>query len=407
MEDRIRDWNQDGPLVPSGSWGISSSVLANIQDYAPENDDYLTSLSWYKRDTKTTVDRVTPGWNRLKNEGRIVNNPFRSQHNQSDVSKPAAFSQLFKVGSTYTKKGGIWRQSVPAFISLDAETRASMRDQAINLATTSAHANINQEEILALCTIAESRKTVDSVVAISSKAYKIFRHVRRLNFRALRRELKPAELAQRWMEARYAIRPLAYDLKGIYDSFEKERKTIRKTYRGYNVQEWKDSDTLTDIANGFALSASTFKRESVYRVTARAGVLCDADVTYQSITGANKLFETAWELIPFSFVCDWFANVGDYIAAHTPDAGVRQLASWCSVVEEYDRSLSSVSTRSTAEDNGGVTLKHNIPPISYRNTELVRERIVDPQMSMFPSSKLTMDMFKLTDLGIMLRRVFK
>ena len=30
-----------------------------------------------------------------------------------------------------------------------------------------------------------------------------------------------------------------------------------------------------------------------------------------------NIAQTAWELIPYSFVIDWFANVGDWLLAHT------------------------------------------------------------------------------------------
>jgi len=43
---------------------------------------------------------------------------------------------------------------------------------------------------------------------------------------------------------------------------------------------------------------------------------------------------TAWELIPFSFVVDWFVNFGDYIQALTPKLGIKGLSSWTTVIKE-------------------------------------------------------------------------
>jgi len=40
---------------------------------------------------------------------------------------------------------------------------------------------------------------------------------------------------------------------------------------------------------------------------------------------------TAWELIPFSFVADWFLSIGNFIGAISPKSGVRYLNEYESV----------------------------------------------------------------------------
>jgi hypothetical protein len=42
----------------------------------------------------------------------------------------------------------------------------------------------------------------------------------------------------------------------------------------------------------------------------------------------------AWELIPFSFVADWFVNIGPYVRAITPKVGVHSLGSWTTTKDE-------------------------------------------------------------------------
>jgi hypothetical protein len=49
----------------------------------------------------------------------------------------------------------------------------------------------------------------------------------------------------------------------------------------------------------------------------------------------------AWELIPFSFVVDWFANVGDYFYSLVPAFGYKQLGS-CLVTTRYRTSIFTV-----------------------------------------------------------------
>jgi hypothetical protein len=86
---------------------------------------------------------------------------------------------------------------------------------------TQAHANIDTSEMMALVTVAESRKTVDSMRALLWRAYKVARAVRKLDARALKGEFTKKELADRYMEMRYAVRPMIYEAKGIYEAVQK------------------------------------------------------------------------------------------------------------------------------------------------------------------------------------------
>jgi hypothetical protein len=41
---------------------------------------------------------------------------------------------------------------------------------------------------------------------------------------------------------------------------------------------------------------------------------------------------TVWELVPWSFVVDWFVNVGDWIQAVTPNPSVTVKGSWTTTI---------------------------------------------------------------------------
>ena len=77
----------------------------------------------------------------------------------------------------------------------------------------------------------------------------------------------------------------------------------------------------------------------------RAGVLYSNDIGFLSRWGVapHSLTSSAWELVPYSFVVDWLANVGNYIAALTPKPGVNFLSSWVTTEETLmvTRTLSS------------------------------------------------------------------
>jgi hypothetical protein len=285
------------------------------------------------------------------------------------------------------------------------EVKASRKQACIDLATTQAFANIDVSEMLALATIAESRKSIDSMRAILIRAFKVARHVRKLDLRALRREFKPKELADRYMEARYAIRPLMYDAKGIAATINKNMSSVRRTYRGFSEDNVEVNDTAYNVDTSLWGTVADWSLKSTYEVSARAGILCDVSHSIATTLGTNQIFETAWELLPFSFIMDWFANTGDWIAAVTPNAGVKQRASWIVVREKsYQESILSAS-RSTASQNGYFGISCAFSPAFVTVTESSVDRQTELSVPLLPSTRLRLDGYKLTDLGIILRKV--
>jgi hypothetical protein len=114
-----------------------------------------------------------------------------------------------------------------------------------------------------------------------------------------------------WMQYRYGIMPLIYsmnDIKKVVDvGFQHiNRKTANFQPTPTNVSlpgpnvRYKWTETV-----GSVKLAATVRSWYTWDALSRLDTL-----------GFNPL-ATAWELIPYSFVFDWFVNVGDYIARTT------------------------------------------------------------------------------------------
>jgi len=117
--------------------------------------------------------------------------------------------------------------------------------------------------------------------------------------------------ADSWMTFRYSIMPLAYSLRDI-------QKVIDQGFQHIV----KKTATLTPKNTGVTLPASSVRYkwtdvsgEVKLRATVRSWYSWEALSRLDSI-GFNP-FVTAWEEIPYSFVFDWFVNMGDYIAINT------------------------------------------------------------------------------------------
>lgn len=134
---------------------------------------------------------------------------------------------------------------------------------------------------------------------------KTARDLLRSSDRALRR------YGSRWMEYRYAIMPLIYSFKDVRELL-KDRNAVFKTGRSnatiiVDLESSRSSDHQT-----YQKAQGTIEVKSTYKVAYDYGAL-------HRVASQIRLnpFTTAWELIPFSFVVDWFANVGTAVTAAT------------------------------------------------------------------------------------------
>lgn len=115
------------------------------------------------------------------------------------------------------------------------------------------------------------------------------------------------QLERQWLESRYGWRLLVYDIKDLIkllNSLDDHRKRYRDS-AGESFGEtrnWSQQYT-SELYN------AEFDFVDEVEVGARGTIV--ADITPPRV--ALNPITTAWELIPFSFVADWFVNIGKYL----------------------------------------------------------------------------------------------
>lgn len=128
-------------------------------------------------------------------------------------------------------------------------------------------------------------------------------------------------LASIWMNFRYNIMPMVYtveDLQSLVESY----------YADFHTERVKNRSVIDLELDGWEPVQIPVRHKCVIKRSV------DPNVNFSSLTQANLLV-TAWELIPLSFVVDWFINIGDIISAiSSPNLSLHEGATYSFKAEE-------------------------------------------------------------------------
>lgn len=370
----------------------------------------------------TMTDVVTPNFLSRIARGDIINSPMTKTVVEFRPPKPRAYHwrHTWQGGAPSKPSGnfyghwydGTWVLSSEAlgdFLGPTSEMKSALNGLVAEV-VTSAHAKTNSSEMDVLATLGEGNKTIASIATILARAFKIFRAVKRLDIKYLRRQISRRELEDRYMELRYAIRPLMYDAYGLANALSKTRNSsgkkhrkrfsAKKTYAGAYSDEQVSRQiwTVTEGADWH------IKREYSIQHEVSCGILADISLSPMSIFGVTNLAEAAWELTPWSFIIDWFLNIGDLVRAWSPDLGVRELASWTVVRTKtvQSNSLVGITVDKCTHPNNGV-LRQSFGGTKTLTIESV-VRSPNPDLVLHPSVNVRLDTLKLADLAIIMKR---
>lgn len=252
---------------------------------------------------------------------------------------------------------------------LALQSKGSIESEAVSISKAVQRFYSNAKELQSSIgvTIAEAPRTFRLVADTATRIARAFKHLRRgqigqafnsLNYsdRLLERRLRNQYLlsmrrargslqkrdaafnfaSQAWLEAQYGWRPLISEVfnacEDLASRFIAEPADISirggYSYKGSYTWSVNTSGAWESLGwpKGYTLNAPSdsnkLERKIGYVVYVK--VIDDSLRTRKNL-GMTNPAEVAWELLPWSFVIDWFVPIGDYLQALTATQGVQFL----------------------------------------------------------------------------------
>jgi len=261
---------------------------------------------------------------------------------------------------------------------------------------------------------AELHQTVGMITGYLKDAYRLLRNVRNLRINAA--GLSSRELGNQWLRYRYGLRPLVLSIQQAVEAARSIGHPQRSTSRGFKkLYGSAVTDFGTSICNtpgwGFAWDLEGLWETEVL---VRAGVLFENTTDGTSLQRAfglrvDDILPTVWELVKYSFVLDWFCNIGQVVRAWTPHSEAEVLTCWVKTtrLDRKTLTISNVMPSPTYQESGRtkISLEASGSGGGEVRESLSVTRTARPDKPIWPHINLRVDMSKLIDILALIRQL--
>lgn len=164
---------------------------------------------------------------------------------------------------------------------------------------------------------------------------------------------KPKDFSALWLEYWFGWSPMLNDIGNVVDVLQGDipfGQRFRGRGKGYDLK----------LANLVTRTNYIFERQA--RVESKVQILANVSVSNPNLFLANQLgfvnpAYIAWQLIPFSFLVDWFIPIGGFLKNYTNNVGLKVEEIWVTktsvtrAVEKYTDPLGQSATYHTTHVN--------------------------------------------------------
>jgi len=290
---------------------------------------------------------TTPNFGSLPKDSKPVN-PYSDRTWKETQVPVTAFQKTKSTGAiqyvynnSYTKTGAQINSDMFAYINSETSWNSDVASVP-NAVKLKALVKIADAKVNVAVALAEARKTSDLIYDTARRIDKAYRAFRRGHLGEVAKILNitPGKIHNSWLEYKYGWMPLLMDVKGAAEFFAQQHvvrspkfqvsalETVTKTY----------PKTTTHAAYGSSVVDATRERFVTASYTCRAKIWCELSNPHLSALqqiGLTNPALVAWELVPFSFVFDWFISVGDWLTGLTALDGVTVRRAMISQVLTY------------------------------------------------------------------------
>lgn len=176
--------------------------------------------------------------------------------------------------------------------------------------------------------LAETGKNIKMISSTALRLVDALRALRRGDFASVARALgvrsfrdTHGSIAEQWLAWQYGWRPLIEDADYVFQKYIAKDKKYPDRNVATVTGRASTSGHVTQVGIGtasYSPYSMTFDRVIDWKVGAFVRldyVLRNRLAADASALGFVNLIDLAWELVPFSFVADWFLPIGDYLSA--------------------------------------------------------------------------------------------
>lgn len=422
-----------------------STTSADVDSWAKSNEDFLNAallkyeqelvfneafsdeFSLLEQKSESMEDIVIDKFKSRSAAGEIFNNPMTKTSNEITVSPPSGggilsfeFTEVVITGMVTSTRASIWNNTKitasatgtafePSQLSTFNSGFPALGHMDGTAAQADSIANLSNTSFDSLVFLAEFGKTAQHLALTASRIFKIYKAIKKGKFSAISPNtfrkwrsgngasnayLTADIISDAWLEARYAWRPLMIDAqKALKLLAGGSSITPRKTFRGGDSEE-------NDDTHNFSFSSAKFsyvvESSSISVHSARAGILAQVNYSRAADLGFFDVLNVAWELVPFSFVVDWFLNVSGFLQGIAPNPSVEPLTSWLTLRSERNIT-GSVLITSLASGHSNT--------LYFKARDLIQDRLVDPDPPGFINLDINFDTKKLIDSVALLWRL--
>lgn len=196
---------------------------------------------------------------------------------------------------------------------------------------------LNSRDIDLGVALGEARETAEFVQSACLRLYRAFSAARKRDVSGMLKALgltktqKPSKQRVRdipdaaagvWLEYSYAVRPLLADVYGAMSALEKRHERPDVVHMRARVSDELDTRLMTSGVQGGWFDIEWSCKGSLISSAELSFEISNPFLYSLSQLGLTNPLNVAWELVPFSFVVDWFIPIGAYFDGLVPPQGI-------------------------------------------------------------------------------------